>query len=297
MRIDTHVHSNHSDGRSSVRQIFSLAKRVNLDVIALTDHDTNSGWQQAQYYSKINSIGFIPGSEISTSYQGKIFHLLAYLYDENDSVLQNLYSKSKKLRFLRFMQMFEKVEKDFDIRIKDLFPQDYFGDKTLKELKDLQLPLGRPHLADAIIKRGYCKNRDECFSTILHPCEKYYVPYIPTDINEVVKIVVNAGGGPVLAHAFSQKRGKTIDEKTLLSLKKLGLLGVEINHREHNVTDRQKAYDLSKKLGLLQFGASDYHGSGKPNHLGENLTAYETILELEKHTFRKVEWNGHKSNS
>jgi len=53
MRIDTHVHSNHSDGRSSVRQIFSLAKRVNLDVIALTDHDTNSGWQQAQYYSKI----------------------------------------------------------------------------------------------------------------------------------------------------------------------------------------------------------------------------------------------------
>lgn len=300
MRIDTHVHSTHSDGRSSVDEIFSLAKKINLDVVALTDHDTNVGWGQANSCVDKYGVGFIPGSEISTIFNGQAYHLLAYLYDGDEPVLQNILSKSKDARFERFIRMFENLSKDYDISLSDflVYVQGMnFTDALVNNdfsvhdvLKNSGLPLGRPHLADVLIKAGYFENREQCFDTVLHPCEKYYVPYSPANILDVLRAVNNAGGFTVLAHAFSKKRGKSLKYDDILLLKNHGLGGLEVNHYEHDLKDRQKAYELSCRLGLLQFGSSDYHGSGKPNKLGENTTRVDTILQMEAKTFGKVRW-------
>ncbi len=303
MRIDTHIHSTYSDGRDTVEEIFRLAKRVNLDAIALTDHDTNVGWNEGFEYAEKYGVGFIAGCEISTVYKGMNQHLLAYLYDEKDPLLQSILIKSKNARFVRFQKMCELLRKDYTFSLQDIV-ESTFGTKSFQALgqenidydflKQTGIPLGRPHLADVLIKFGYFKNRDECFSNVLNAESKYYVSYNPPNILEVIKAVKNAGGFCVLAHPFSKKRGKELCFKDIKELKNTGLDGLEVNHYEHDLKDREKASSICIKLSLLQLGSSDYHGTGKPNRLGENTTDFKSILKMEKETFRKVKWGWNK---
>lgn len=283
MRIDTHVHSTYSDGLDDVRQLFQLAKKANLDAIALTDHDTNAGWAEAQRYAQLAGVGFIAGAEISSSYENGdsclSIHMLAYLYDETNVALQDLMHDSRMRRYNRFVDMVDRVKQDYDISVDTTY--------TGK-------PLGLPQIADALVTAGYFPNRDKCFEKVLGVNSKYYIPYKTPDVFEVIELVKGAGGFCVVAHPFSSKRHQNLDFSAIVKMKQHGLGGIEVNHREHNWLQRQNAYKLSLELDLLPFGASDFHGKGKPNFLGENLTSYSVVEQMQKHTFRKVNWNWSK---
>ena len=142
-------------------------------------------------------------------------------------------------------------------------------------------PIGRPHVADVLVKAGYFPNRSAAFEQVLATSSKYYVHYQAPDTLYAVQQVIKAGGIPVLAHPRSgsrQRRFLSVD--TIAQLKEAGLFGLEAFHPEQNQLEQAEVRKIAKLLGLAVTGSSDYHGIGKPNQLGQCLTAPEVFAEI-----------------
>jgi len=132
--------------------------------------------------------------------------------------------------------------------------------------------LGRPHLADALVAKGHVASRDEAFTHLLHNDSKYYVTHIAPTPEDAIKVIRQAGGVAVIAHPFATRRGQTLSAMSFPSLISAGLNGVEVDHRDHTHAEREQLRELSRDLGLVVTGSSDYHGTGKLNSIGENHT-------------------------
>ena len=132
--------------------------------------------------------------------------------------------------------------------------------------------LGRPHIADALVKNGVVASRDEAFAELLHNDSPYYVAHLAPTPEDAIAMIRKSGGVAVIAHPFASLRGKVLSVEDFLPLKKAGLNGIEVNHRDHNNDERIALAAIARELDLVITGASDYHGTGKLNSLGENLT-------------------------
>jgi predicted metal-dependent phosphoesterase TrpH len=152
-------------------------------------------------------------------------------------------------------------EAGMDITVEDVYAETIEG-----------ATVGRPHLADAMIRKGIVADRSEAFETYLHNRSKYYIPDASPTPEAAITLIKNAGGVAIIAHPFASLRGRIISAQYLESLIGAGLDGIEINHRDHNDGEREELSHLAKRYGLLVTGGSDYHGTGKVNRLGENLT-------------------------
>ena len=142
--------------------------------------------------------------------------------------------------------------------------------------------LGRPHLADALVTAGIVDDRTEAFDRFLHHESPYYVTHYAPDPVRAVELVVAAGGAAVLAHPYSGLHGRTSTPELIADLAAVGLLGLEVDHRDHDDEARRELRGLAGELGLITTGSSDYHGRGKPNLIGENRTdpaALEAIVD------------------
>ena len=132
--------------------------------------------------------------------------------------------------------------------------------------------VGRPHLADALVNKKVIASRDEAFIDLLHNGSKYYVTHAAPTPEDAISQIRKAGGVAVIAHPFASRRGEIISTTTFSSLVAAGLNGIEINHRDHSQIEREQLTEIADELHLIKTGSSDYHGNGKLNALGENLT-------------------------
>ncbi|WP_432543591.1 PHP domain-containing protein [Kineococcus sp. SYSU DK002] len=270
MRIDLHTHSTASDGTQSPADVIASAAQAGLDVVALTDHDTSSGWQEATAAADRLGLRLVPGVEISCLLRGVSVHLLSYLHDPEDPVLVGMLAESRASRVGRARQMVERLTPDTGLRWDDVLEQVH-GAATI----------GRPHIADALVARGVVTDRDEAFATLLSGRSKYFVPQTAPDPVEAVRRVRRAGGVPVVAHPAASKRGCCIADSEIEAMAEAGMAGLEVDHRDHSDGERAHLRDLARDLDLFITGSSDYHGAGKQNRLGENTTDPESLERLD----------------
>lgn len=272
MRIDLHTHSTASDGTDAPGEVVRAAAAAGLDVVALTDHDTTRGWAQAQAAAVELGVALVRGIEVSCSTpRGISVHLLGYLQDPTHPALVGQTEAARASRHERAQELVERVAKDYALDWEDVLAQ--LGPEAT---------VGRPHIADALIARGHVPDRAAAFAGLLATKGPYYVPYDAPDAVAMVSAIREAGGVPVLAHPFAAARGRVVPDRMIRQMTDAGLAGLEVDHRDHTLQDRERLRAMARELGLLVTGSSDFHGSGKPNRLGENVTAPEVFERIEE---------------
>ncbi|WP_088282450.1 PHP domain-containing protein [Kineosporia sp. A_224] len=270
MRIDLHAHSAASDGTDAPAEVVRAAVRAGLDVVALTDHDTTSGWEEAAATARRLGIALVPGMEISCQAGGISVHLLSYLHDPTDEALLAETSRTRDDRVGRARRMVERIAQDHPLTWDDVAGQVTDG-----------ATVGRPHIADALVARGVVASRDEAFAGILDSRSPYYVRHYAPGAADAVRLVRAAGGVPVMAHPRAGRRGRVVDDEVIAGLADAGLAGLEVDHRDHLPEERVALRGLARDLGLLVTGASDYHGTGKLNGIGEHTTSPAVLEAIE----------------
>ena len=248
------------------------AAEAGLDVVALTDHDSTDGWAEATLAAREHGVALVPGMEISCrTTEGISVHLLCYLHDPAHPGLLDEITKAKDARFVRAERMVSLLAEDYPLSWDDVIHHVAPG-----------ATLGRPHIADALVAAGVVADRTEAFESILTSHSRYFVQHYAPDPALAVGLVRAAGGVPVFAHPVASSRGRIVGERTYREMIDAGLAGLEIDHRDNPEEGRAFLRKLAERHGLLVTGSSDYHGAGKPNLLGENLTSPEVFARIEE---------------
>ncbi len=269
MRIDLHTHSSASDGTERPADLVRAAAAAGLDVVALTDHDTTRGWSEAAE-ALPTGLRLVRGAEISSAYDGISLHLLAYLFDPSHAELAAEMSMALDDRVPRARAIVAKLADAG-------YPVTW--ELVLDQLQD-GATVGRPHIADTLVAAGVVADRNEAFTTLLHDDGPFFVGHYYVDAVRAVELVRAAGGVPVFAHPAAATRGTTVGDDAIRAMAAAGLAGLEVDHRDNAPADRERLRALAGELGLLVTGASDYHGSGKDNRLGEHTTDPAVLEEL-----------------
>lgn len=269
MLIDLHTHSSESDGTQRPAEVIASAAAAGLDVIALTDHDTTGGWAEAAAAADRHGLHLVPGMEVSCEVGGVSVHLLSYLHDPTSPLLLAETARARESRELRARRIVELLSADVPLTWEHVAAQVHDG-----------ATIGRPHIADALVALGLAVDRPDAFAGLLSARGPYYVRHYAPDAVEAVRLVVAAGGVPVMAHPLARERGRVVPDAVIEAMADAGLAGLEVEHRDNAPDDRVHLVALARRLGLFTTGSSDYHGEGKPNRLGENSTAPEVLDEI-----------------
>lgn len=266
---DLHLHSRRSDGTETPADVMVSAHGHGIRTAALTDHDTTAGWSEAADAATSLGMTFVPGMELSAKQQWRSVHLLAYLFDADDTALRAEMNRIRLDRLGRAERIVQKIARDYDLTWDDVVAQTS-GDATV----------GRPHIADALVARGLAPDRSAAFEGILHPREGYYVPHYAPDPVTAVRLVVAAGGVPIIAHPVPAGRDRMLPRDTIDELIAVGLAGFEIDHRENTEQGKKVLRAIAAQHDLIVTGSSDYHGLGKPNLPGENTTDVAMVQRI-----------------
>lgn len=277
MRIDLHTHSSCSDGTQSPAELMRAARDAALDVVGLVDHDTVSGWDEAAQAARDLGISLVRGMEVTARYAGRSVHILGYLFNPDDDGIQTHMATLQSARQERARLITERLSADFPITYGDVLAQAQGAESV-----------GRPHIADALVAAGVIAERGEAFDSLLHTSSPYYVPQHTILARDAVRMINRAGGKAVWAHPYAAKRGALPPLEAFDELQDAGLFGVEVDHRDNPEQTRPALTAIVEERGFARFGSSDYHGTGKPNTLGENLTSPEVFTALTKGTFLEV---------
>ena len=270
MRIDPHTHSACSDGTDSPAALMAAAARAGLDVVGLTDHDTTAGWAEAAAAVATTGVSLLRGTEISCAADGVTLHLLAYLFDPDDAALTGALEEVRTSRADRGRRMVERLAADYPITWRDVAAR-AGGAETI----------GRPHIADALVAAGSFPDRNAAFAGPLATSSPYYVHHWALDPVEACRLVRAAGGVPVAAHPrASSRQRRLVPDEVFAEMADAGLAALEMHHRDQTPEQREQVRVLAQRLGLGLSGASDYHGTGKPNRLGENLMPPELLEQI-----------------
>jgi predicted metal-dependent phosphoesterase TrpH len=270
VRIDLHTHSTVSDGTQPPADVMRSARDAGLDAVALTDHDSTAGWEEAARTARGLGLTLVPGMEVSCrSSEGISVHVLSYLHDPGHPELLAEIARSRTARVSRAELMVQRLAEDFPINWE-----------LVQEHVAPGATIGRPHIADALVAAGVVPNRSAAFSGILTARSRYFVAHYAPDPARAVELIRQAGGVPVFAHPVASSRGRVVGEQTFHDMIDAGLLGVEIDHRDNPPEGRAWLRKLAQENSLLVTGSSDYHGTGKPNLLGEFTTAPEVLEKI-----------------
>lgn len=246
------------------------AASAGVDVVALTDHDAVSGWSEAAEQVTAAGVALVRGAELSCTADGITVHLLSLLHDPVEPVLAAELELARQSRVTRAKLMVERIAVDFPMTWQDVLDNAAGG-----------ATIGRPHIADALVALGHLPDRSVAFTTVLADHGPYYVRHYAQDAVDAVTRVRAAGGVPVFAHPRAEARGRIVSDDVIAEMAGAGLAGLEVDHRDHTAGARAHLRALAGDLGLLVTGASDYHGVGKPNRLGEHSTAPEVLEQIE----------------
>jgi len=250
--IDLHMHSNCSDGFYPPEQLVEWASELGLSAIALTDHDTTKGVETAIKRGKALGVEVIPGCELSVTYSGGTFHLLGYYVDYTNDEFNVTMAQIMESRHERNRKIVAALnEHGMPITHEELLEE--AGEATV----------GRPHMAQIMIRKGYVSDFREAFDKYLAEGMACYFPSENFGPERAIKLVLAAGGVPVIAHPFWLNRKSLEDLDAYIGeLVGYGLRGMEIVYPDHS-PEIQRAYiEIAKKYDLIVTGGSDFHGGG-----------------------------------
>jgi 3',5'-nucleoside bisphosphate phosphatase len=270
---DLHAHTTASDGTFTPRELVELAHRNGLAAIAVTDHDTTDGVAEATAIGRELGVEVVPGIEISTEFEGKEVHVLGYYYDPNHEGLQDLIKRMREDRVTRMDRMIEKLKHaGLDITREEVLAEAQGGS------------IGRPHIARILMRKGYVSDIPDAFDKYLGTGKPGYVERLKILPEEAVKLILAAGGSPVVAHPGLVGKDYLFD-----TLVPHGLVGLEAYHPDHDPAKREHYAALAKHHGLIATGGSDFHGGGAEHRgdLGSVHVSVDVVRQLqEKASFR-----------
>ena len=285
VNIDLHIHSSASDGTLSSSEILIQACKQNLGAIAITDHDSVEGSRKAICAGIPPSIKFLTGVEISATpppgfFCSGSFHILGYGLKLDDPILNQTLEMLQKARRNRNPQILERLN-----RLGIMLSLKEVG----KEVSEGQI--GRPHIADLMVKKGFVKSSDEAFDKYLGKGKPAYVDKFRIDCARSIDTIAKAGGIAVLAHPFLINiEQDEIMEDLIGTLKSMGLKGLEVYHPDHTSEHIDHYVALARRHDLLMTGGTDFHGLLKPGiemgsgkgNLNIPFELYERIVENTK---------------
>lgn len=253
-RIDLHTHSTASDGTDSPAELVANARAAGLSALALTDHDTLSGLDEAEAAAKALELDFVRGVEISTRTEMGSMHILGLWVPRDASPLEETLSRLRNKRSQRNVRMVAKLnELGIGITMEDVLRE--AGGESV----------GRPHMAMAMLKAGYIGDLREAFDKYLGSGGKAYLPKEVMRPEEAVSLMAGLGCCVVLAHPMAGGHFPAGWLEALIRrLIPLGLCGLEAWHSDHSAADTSYLLGLARRLKLCVSGGSDYHGANKP---------------------------------
>jgi predicted metal-dependent phosphoesterase TrpH len=248
-RVDLHIHSNASDGKYNPDVVVQMAAQLGLKYMALTDHDSVEGIPAAVKAAQaFPALTFIPGVEISTEIADGEAHVLGYFIDYNAPEFRTSLKRFQDNRVGRAQGMVEKLAK-LGIRINWARVKELAGDASV----------GRPHIARAMLEKGYIRSFEEAFTKYIGHDGPAYVERDKLTPEEAVELILRAKGLPVLAHPFTVKNPEALVKK----LKPAGLIGLEAYYKDASMEEMEKMLKLAEEQVLIATGGTDYHGMGE----------------------------------
>lgn len=253
-RIDLHTHSKHSDGTYSPRDLVALCAETGLRAMALTDHDTTSGVEEALAAGVERGVEVIPGCEISTTYQGRSVHVLAHGFRLDDPGLAAFLERVRAFRVERNELMIERLAGlGCPLTMREV---ERHAEGTI---------VARPHFAQAMIERGYVPDFRAAFTRYIRDGGPGHVVVERTPPAEAVEAISAAGGAASIAHPKQiALENDEAWERFFGELADAGLCGIEVDHPSQRADDRAYFAALAERHVLVRTGGSDFHGTNKP---------------------------------
>ena len=258
-RFDLHLHSNNSDGSDTPQELMQKVIDANIEIFALTDHDTVAGISAMKSLTPSN-VKFIPGIELTSKARDIKCHILGYNIDENNSTLLELIEKGKQLRKIKL-----------ETRIKYL--KDVWGIELTKEESDwlkARKSVVKTHVAKVLVDRGLAKDNIEAMKKYLDGCKTGNTRF---DGEEAINTIKISGGIPVWAHPLGGEGEEHLEKDEFLPRLKTmidcGIQGLECYYSRYSDSEIEFLKDCANKNGLHITGGSDYHGTNKTVILGQ----------------------------
>ncbi len=271
--IDLHTHTDRSDGTFAPVGLVRLAAERGLDVVAVTDHDTTEGLEEALAAGSELGVEVVPGVELSAEYEGTSIHVLCYWMDVANPALQEELSRLRDERFRR-------------------------GERMVEKLRELGLPIEfervheiarggnivRPHIAQAMVEAGHVETEKDAFDRWIGDGKPAHVPKHALDPLDALALIEGAGGLCVLAHPGMWGDESSVPEVLIEAMAGAGMAGLEVDHTDHDPVEREHWRKLADRLGLITTGGSDCHGTRyDPIRLGTALcdpVSFAALREL-----------------
>lgn len=268
--IDLHTHTDRSDGTFAPAELVRLASQRGLDVVAVTDHDTTEGLEEALASGSELGVEVVPGVELSAEYESMSIHVLCYWMDVANAALQEELSRLRDERFRR-------------------------GERMVKRLRELGVPIEfervreiamggnivRPHIAQAMVEAGHVETEKDAFDRWIGDGRPAHVPKHALDPLDALALIRGAGGLCVLAHPGMWGAESSVPELVIEAMAGAGMAGLEVDHTDHDPVEREHWRRLADRLGLIATGGSDCHGTRyDPIRLGTALCDPESFAAL-----------------
>lgn len=257
-RFDLHTHSNVSDGSFTPSELVRRARAGGLDGIALCDHDSTAGWEEARAEGEQCGLEVIGGCEVSSRWRGMPVHMLAFFFDPLSAELVAELKRIREDRILRGEKMVAKL-------------RELGVDVTLARVREIAQgeSLGRPHIAQAMVEAGVIARVSDAFTREwIGTSGRAYVPKQVLSPQETLHLVAGAGGAAVIAHPVWIEQETHASQEIIEECAALGLAGLEIEHPDQDSAARRRFGRLADRLGLVRTAGSDYHGDDRGGMLG-----------------------------
>jgi predicted metal-dependent phosphoesterase TrpH len=272
---DLHSHSNRSDGTLRPAEVMVLAAQRDLAGVALTDHDTFDGLDEAAATAHELDLEFVPGIEFSAEHDGASLHILGYWVDPHDRAIEAELLRLTATRFRRGEMIVEKLrELGFDISLERVL--ELAGGEAI----------ARPHIAQAMVEAGIVADEKEAFDRYISDEGLAYVPKHALPPMEALRLIGDAGGVCVLAHPGMWRGNDTVPDELIEEMAAGGMVGLEVLHPDHDEEMRAKYSAIAERLDLVATSASDCHGERYGFRMGEERTDAETFAELKRRAGR-----------
>lgn len=270
LAVDLHAHTNRSDGTFTPAELVRTAAERGLDVVAVTDHDTTAGLEEAIAAGDELGVEVVPGVEFSAELEGTSVHVLCYWMDVEDPALQDELTRLRDDRFRRGELMIEKLrDLGFDISFERVREIAQGGN------------IVRPHVAQAMVEAGIVGSEAEAFDRWIADGKPAHVPKHALHPLDALRMIREAGGLCVLAHPGMWGDQTSVPEELIEAMARGGMAGLEVDHTDHSPEQREHYRALARRLGVIASGGSDCHGTRyDPIRLGTSLCDPGSFAEL-----------------
>lgn len=273
MPIDLHLHTNHSDGTFEPEEVIRRAKSLKMTTISITDHDTISAVPAARAAAG-KELEILSGVELTAVSHGRELHVLGYGFSEQDPELTGYMKDAQERRHGRIQRMIEKLnEKGVAVTLAEV-----------EKIAGTGTSVGRPHLAEALMKRGAVNSLNEAFDRYIGDHAPCFVKEATLTVTDAVRLIRQAGGVAILAHPH-----RLVEDEWLPDLVDEGIQGIEVYHSDHEPPIIRHYLEFAKKMNLLVSGGSDCHGYRKAKGpLIGTVKVPEELLERLKAAFTQA---------